>query len=187
MALTPSSMLSLGTKAPDFSLPEPLSGNSRSRDELAGSKGLLVMFVCNHCPYVKHVRDELIRIGRDAADQGVGVVAISANDADNYPEDAPDKMAEEAKRYDYPFPYLYDEDQSVARAYQAACTPDFFLFDADLALFYRGRLDAATPGNSEPNDGRDLRAALQAMLDGEAPPDPQQPSMGCNIKWRSAA
>jgi len=187
MALTPSSMLPLGTKAPDFSLHEPLSDTTRARDAIAGPKGLLVMFVCNHCPYVKHVRDELIRIGQAAADKGVGVAAISANDADNYPEDAPVKMAEEAKRYGYPFPYLYDADQSVARAYQATCTPDFFLFDADLALFYRGRLDAATPGNNEPNDGRDLRAALQAMLDGAAPPDPQQPSMGCNIKWRSAA
>lgn len=187
MALTPSTMLPLGTKAPDFSLQEPLSGLTRTRDALVGQNGLLVMFICNHCPYVKHVREQLIRIGHDALERGVGVVAISANDADNYPEDAPDKMADEAKRYDYPFPYLYDADQSVARAYAAACTPDFFLFDADLGLFYRGRLDGATPGNNEPNDSRDLRAALTAMVNGEAPPEPQQPSMGCNIKWRTAA
>ncbi|MCR9092491.1 thioredoxin family protein [Algiphilus sp.] len=187
MALTPSSMLPLGTKAPDFALPEPLSQSTRTRDELTGDGGLLVMFICNHCPYVKHIRDELIRLGRDAAAQGVGVVAVSANDAEHYPDDAPEKMAEEARRYGYPFPYLYDADQSVARAYQAACTPDFFLFDAAHALYYRGRLDGATPGNDEANDGRDLRAALTAMLGGKAPPEPQQPSMGCNIKWRAVA
>lgn len=186
MALTPSTMLPLGTPAPDFALPEPLSGQTQSCDALRGERGLLVMFICNHCPYVKHVRDELIRIGADARERGIGVVAISANDADHYPEDAPDKMAAEAQQYGYPFPYLHDESQEVARAYQAACTPDFFLFDSALKLHYRGRLDAATPGNQEPNDGRDLRAAIDALLGGRAAPEPQVPSMGCNIKWKAA-
>lgn len=187
MALTPSTMLPLGTEAPDFALPEPLSGQTRRRDELVGGKGLLVMFICNHCPYVKHVRQELIRLGRDAAAKGIGVVAISSNDAANYPDDGPEQMAAEARRYDYPFPYLYDESQAVARAYQAACTPDFYLFDSARKLAYRGRLDAATPGNDEPNDGRDLRAAIDALLAGKAAPEPQQPSMGCNIKWKATA
>lgn len=187
MALTPSTMLPLGTPAPDFALPEPLSGETVARDAVRGSAGLLVMFICNHCPYVKHIRDELVRLGNDALARGVGVVAISANDADHYPEDAPERMAEEARRHAYPFRYLHDAGQDVAHAYQAACTPDFYLFDRELKLYYRGRLDGATPGNEAPNDGADLRAALSAMLAGDTPPQPQQPSMGCNIKWRTAA
>lgn len=186
MALTPSTMLPLGTLAPAFALPEPLTGNIVSLDDVRGAGGLVIMFICNHCPYVKHVRDELIRFGRDAQVRGLGVVAISANDAENYPEDAPEKMAVEARQYGYPFPYLHDASQEVAKAYQAACTPDFYCFDAELKLFYRGRLDGATPGNDAPNDGADLRAALDAMLAGAHPPEPQQPSMGCNIKWRPA-
>lgn len=186
MSLTPSTMLPLGTQAPDFALSEPLGGARRSRDEVRGANGLLVMFICNHCPYVLHVRDELIRLARHAQAQDVGVVAISANDAESHPADAPERMAEDARSCAYPFPYLHDATQDVARAYQAACTPDFFCFDRDLRLFYRGRLDAATPGNDAANDGADLRAALHAMLAGAAPPESQHPSMGCNIKWRAA-
>lgn len=186
MARTPSTMLPLGTPAPAFALPEPLTGKPLSRDDVRGANGLVVMFICNHCPYVKHVRNELIRFARDAQARGVGVVAVSANDAENYPEDSPEKMAAEARQLGYPFPYLHDASQEVAKAYQAACTPDFYCFDAELKLFYRGRLDAATPGNDAANDGADLRAALDAMLAGANPPEPQQPSMGCNIKWRTA-
>jgi thiol-disulfide isomerase/thioredoxin len=184
MALTPSTMLPLRTPAPAFDLPEPLSGRSRSLDELRGDAGTVVMFLCNHCPYVKHVNPQLVRLAADYAAQGIGFVAISANDAAAYPEDAPPKMAEAARRLGYPFPYLYDETQGVARAYQAACTPDFYLFDPGLKCVYRGRLDASTPGNGQPLTGADLRAALDALLAGRPPLEPQQPSVGCNIKWR---
>ena len=186
MALTPSTMLPLGTVAPDFALPEPLTGETRSLQDLTGPVGTVVMFICNHCPYVKHVNPELVRLAQDYGRQGLGFVAISANDADHYPDDAPARMAEVARQLAYPFPYLYDETQDVARAYQAACTPDFFLFDADRRCVYRGRLDAATPGNGLPLDGADLRAALDALLAGAAPPLEQHPSVGCNIKWKAA-
>lgn len=184
MALTPSTMLPLGTTAPDFQLPEPLSGVSRSLAEIRGARGTLVMFICNHCPYVKHVNDELVRLARDVLSRGIGMVAISANDAENYPADAPPRMAEAAAALGYPFPYLYDETQTTARAYDAACTPDFFLFDAALRLVYRGRLDDSTPGNGRPLSGADLRAAIDALLAGQPPLSAQTPSMGCNIKWR---
>lgn len=186
MALTPSSMLPLGTPAPDFCLPEPLTGKPRSRDGIAAGRPLLVMFICNHCPYVVHVRDELIRLGREYAARGVASVAISSNDAEHYPDDGPARMAALARELDFPFPYLYDESQVVARDYQAACTPDFYLFDAGLRCVYRGRLDGATPGNDEPVTGRELRAALDALLAGEPIPEPQLPSVGCNIKWKVA-
>lgn len=183
MARTLSTMLPLGTRAPDFTLTDTVSGALRSRDSVRGPAGLLVMFICNHCPYVQHVNPELVRLGHEFAPKGLGIVAISSNDAAAYPEDAPDAMRETAVRLGYPFPYLHDATQAVARAYDAACTPDFFLFDRALGLAYRGRLDDATPGNGRPVTGRDLRAAIDALLVGRAIDPDQQPSMGCNIKW----
>ena len=183
MALTPSTMLALGTSAPDFRLPDTVSGKTLALADVRGAKGTVVMFICNHCPYVKHVNDELVRLGNDYGRRGIGFVAISANDAANYPEDGPDKMKEAAKRLAYPFPYLYDESQSVARAYQAACTPDLFLFDSELALVYRGQLDASRPGKGTP-DGKDLRRAMDAVLAGKEVGADQKPSVGCNIKWK---
>jgi peroxiredoxin len=183
MARTPSSMVALDTPAPPFSLPEPRAGRRMSLDDLRGRKALLVMFICNHCPYVKHVRDELVRLGRDYAGKDLAIVAISANDATSYPDDAPEKIAEEAK--DYAFPYLYDETQDVARAYQAACTPDFFLYGPERRLLYRGQLDDSRPGNGVPVSGRDLRAAIDEALAGRRPSTSQKPSLGCNIKWRA--
>ena len=180
MARTPSTMLPLGTEAPDFSLPDANTGATVSRDDFRGKPGLLVAFICNHCPYVKHIKHELIAIGKEYGDKGMGIAAISPNDIENYPDDAPDKMAQEG----YPFPYLYDESQEAAKAYQAACTPDFFLFDADFKLVYRGQMDSARPKNDEPITGADLRAALDAVLAGQAPADKQTPSLGCNIKWK---
>ena len=176
-------MLALGTPAPAFSLPDT-KGQTVTLDTFAGKRALLVMFICNHCPFVVHVRDELAAIGREYEPRGVGVVAINANDANHYPEDAPERMAEEVERVGYTFPYLYDETQEVAKAYKAACTPDFFLFDADRKLAYRGQLDDSRPGNGVAVTGRDLRSALDAVLAGEPVPGEQLPSMGCNIKWK---
>jgi len=177
-------MIPLGTVAPDFSLIDVVSGEERSLQELRGERGTLVMFICNHCPYVKHVRDELVRLARDYTSKGVSTIAISSNDADRYPDDAPERMRQAAIDFSFPFPYLYDETQVVARAYHAACTPDFYLFDTDLRCVYRGQLDGARPGNDVEVTGADLRSALDAMLDGrEVSPD-QRPSVGCNIKWR---
>ena len=184
MALTPSQMISLGTKAPAFALRDVVSGKDVSLADFAAKKGLLVMFICNHCPYVKHVADELAKIGRDYADEGLGIVAISANDITTHPDDGPDKMKQEAKSHGYVFPYLYDESQEVAKAYSAACTPDFFLFDGTMKLVYRGQLDDSRPGNNLPVTGRDLRAAIDAVRIGSAMPGPQRPSIGCNIKWK---
>ena len=184
MALTPSNMLPLGTAAPDFALPDTVSGAVKRLADVRGAQGTVVMFICNHCPYVKHVNDELVRVAKDYGPRGIGFVAISANDAANYPEDAPDKMTQYARRLGYPFPYLHDETQAVARAYQAACTPDLFLFDAGLRLAYRGQLDETRPGKGMPN-GKDLRAALEALLAGRAPSPDQKPSVGCNIKWKT--
>jgi thiol-disulfide isomerase/thioredoxin len=190
MALTPSTMLALGTAAPDFHLADT-DGKKISRDEFVG-KPLLVMFICNHCPYVKHVAPELARIGDEYKDQ-IGIVAIQSNDTDAYPDDAPRKMAEEKKQRGYAFPYLYDADQSAAKAYTAACTPDFFLFDASHKLVYRGQLDDTRPhrissGNYDARDGqahgKDLRAALDAVLRKQPVTGVQRPSMGCNIKWK---
>ncbi len=183
MVSVPSTMLALGTPAPDFALPDT-EGRVVSRRDYRDAKGLLVMFVCNHCPYVKHVQAELARIGRDYLPRGVAIVAISSNDATAYPDDAPDKMAEEKVRAGYPFPYLYDESQGVAKAYRAACTPDFFLFDGAGRLAYRGQLDDSRPKNANPVTGRDLRAALDAVLAGVPVSGEQRPSIGCNIKWK---
>ena len=178
-----STMLSLGTPAPPFSLPEPLTGRSVSLEDYAG-RALLVMFICNHCPYVQHVRPGLVQLGRDYHDTDLGMVAISANDAEAYPDDAPDRLAREARTHGYPFPYLYDQSQQVARAYRAACTPDFFLFDAAHRLVYRGRFDESRPGSGVPVTGADLRRALDAVLAGREVPSEQLPSLGCSIKWR---
>lgn len=186
MALTPSSMLPLGTPAPSFSLVDTVSGRKLTLQEVRGAQGTLVMFLCNHCPYVKHVNPELVRLGRDCLARGLGVVGISSNDAQAYPQDGPAHMREVALALGYPFPYLYDPTQAVARAYSAACTPDFFLFDANLELVYRGRLDDSTPGNGRPLSGADLRAAIDALLAGRRPDAQQQPSLGCNIKWAAA-
>lgn len=180
----PSTMLPLGTVAPDFRLPDVTSGRLVARDDYADRVALLVMFICNHCPYVRHSVDEIARIGREYGDRGVGVVAISSNDVAAYPQDGPEPMAEFAQAHGLGFPYLYDESQAVARDYRATCTPDPFLFDADRRLVYRGQLDGARPSNHVPVDGRDLRAALDAVLARSPVPEPQLPSVGCTIKWK---
>ena len=177
-------MLALGTRAPDFSLPDTVSGGTISLSDYSDKQGMLVMFICNHCPYVKHVRDELARFGRDYRDADLGIVAISSNDVDAYPTDSPEAMKDEAATFGYTFPYLFDEDQTVAAAYTAMCTPDFFLFDKTRELVYRGRLDESRPDSGIPVTGKDLRAAVDAILAGEAPSDQQWPSMGCSIKWK---
>ncbi len=181
MALTPSSMIPLGTAAPDFALPD-LDGGTVSRTDFEG-KPLLVMFICNHCPYVVHVNDGLVAFAGDYQEKGLAIVAINSNDVANYPEDRPQKMKEYAERLGYTFPYLFDETQEVAKAYDAQCTPDFFLFDADHRLAYRGQLDDSRPNSGIPVTGADLRAAADAVLAGEEAPGDQRPSMGCNIKW----
>ncbi len=182
MAPTPSTMLSLGTQAPDFSLPNA-DGNTVSREDLAG-KPLLVAFICNHCPFVKHVIDAFVEKAREYQKKGVKVVAISSNDIEGFPEDDPEHMKQFANERGFTFPYLYDEDQSVARSYHAACTPDFFLFDKAHKLVYRGQFDGARPGNDEPVTGEDLTVAVDAVVAGKPAPSPQKPSMGCNIKWK---
>jgi peroxiredoxin len=181
----PSTMLALGTKAPDFELPDVVSARTVSIRDFDRKQALLVMFICRHCPYVRHVRSELARLGRDFADSDLAIVAISSNDPIEYPEDAPQSLAEEAREAGYAFPYLFDETQEVAKAYTAACTPDFFLFDADHALVYRGQLDDSRPSNGLPVTGEDLRAAIEAVLSGEHVSDDQRASIGCSIKWRA--
>lgn len=175
--------------APSFDLPDAVSGRRVSLAALSSSKALVVMFICNHCPFVKHVRAELARLGRDAQAMGVAVVAISSNDVATHPDDSPDKMAAEAREAGYTFPYLYDESQSIAKAYRAACTPDFFLFDAPRRLAYRGQLDDSRPSKYVERDipvtGKDLRAAIDAVLTGKPVPARQMPSLGCNIKWKA--
>lgn len=183
MALTPSTMLPLGTAAPDFSLLDT-EGKLKRRDDSKGAKGLLVLFICNHCPYVKHINEGLVAFARDYTSKGLAIVAISSNDAAKYPDDGPEKMAEYKARLGYPFPYLYDEHQAVAKAYRAACTPDIYLFGPDMKLAYRGQFDASRPGNGKPVTGADLRAAADALLAGRPLPAEQVPSMGCNIKWK---
>jgi peroxiredoxin len=183
MAKTPSTMAPLGTPAPDFRLPDP-SGRLVARDDFRDAPALLVAFLCNHCPFVKHVRDGFAAFAREYRDKGLAIVAVNANDVAAYPDDRPEKMAEEARAAGYVFPYLFDESQQVARAYGAACTPDFFLYDRDRKLAYRGQFDGARPGNGEPVTGTDLRAAADALLAGRAPAAEQRPSIGCNIKWR---
>jgi len=177
-------MLPLGTTAPEFKLSDT-HGKVVSVGDFSGKAALLVMFICNHCPFVKHVRSELARLGRDYLRRGVGIVAISSNDVENYPEDSPEKMVAEAKEAGYGFPYLFDESQAVAHAYRAACTPDFFLFSQDRKLVYRGQLDDSRPGNGIPVTGNDLRAALDALLANKPIASEQKPSLGCNIKWRA--
>lgn len=184
MARTESAMLALGTTAPAFSLKDVRDGRVHSTASLQGPKGLLVMFICTHCPYVRHVEKQLAQLGLDYRDSGIGIAAISSNDAENYPDDAPAGLAQQALANGFTFPYLYDETQEVARAYDATCTPDFFLFDAAGKLVYRGQLDSSRPGNDVPVTGRDLRAALQALLAGEPIGAEQRPSVGCNIKWK---
>lgn len=185
MAQTASTMLPLGTPAPDFSLPEPMTGKTVSLGDFQDAPALLVMVICNHCPFVKHIRQGLVQFARDYPAKDLAIVAISANDAANYPDDSPAKIAEEAKTFGYPFPYLHDESQAVAKAYHAACTPDFFLFDAGRKLVYRGQFDGSRPGNKLPVTGSDLRAAVDALLAGQPVPSAQQPSIGCNIKWKT--
>lgn len=184
MALTSSTMLEIGTKAPDFQLPDVVTGQTISLATFAGKKALLVMFICRHCPYVKHVQQELARIGQAYVSQNVGIVAISANDADKHPDDAPDRLQAMAEELGFTFPLCYDETQKVAKSYTAACTPDLFVFDDSRQLVYRGQLDDSRPGNDIPISGQDLRAALNAVLINQPVNPEQKPSIGCNIKWK---
>lgn len=184
MALTESTMLALGTTAPDFALPDVVSGKTLTRDNVRGPKGLLVMFICAHCPYVKHIEKGLAAFGADYAGKGVGIVAISSNDSVAYPDDNPAGLKRQAETHGFKFPYLFDETQQVARTYRAACTPDLYLFDSDLKLVYRGQFDSSRPGNGAPITGEDLRAALDAVIAGKPVTQDQRPSIGCNIKWR---
>ncbi len=184
MSLTPSTMLPLGTNAPDFRLPDTVSGKTLALADFAVAPALLVAFICNHCPFVEHIRAGLAQIGREYQARGVAVVAISSNDVGTHPQDGPAKMAAEARTAGYTFPYLYDETQAVAKAYRAACTPDFFLFDTSRRLVYRGQLDDSRPGSRLPVTGADLRAAIEAVLAGKAASPNQKPSIGCNIKWK---
>ncbi|MBI4436131.1 MAG: thioredoxin family protein [Candidatus Omnitrophica bacterium] len=194
MSLTESTMLELGTQAPDFSLPDVVSGQRVSPKTFADKKALLVMFICQHCPYVQHVKQELARLGKDYAKREIGIIAISSNDAQNYPDDAPENLKTMAKTLGLTFPFCYDETQHVAKTYTAACTPDFFLFsagggpasggDVTWRLLYRGQLDDSRPGNGKPVTGKDLRAAIEAVLAGKPVSSTQKPSIGCNIKWK---
>ncbi len=185
MALTASTMLPLGTKAPAFSLPDVVSGKLIKLDDFKSAKGLLVMFICQHCPYVKHVENELAKLGHDYQNKQLAIVAISSNDAQSHPDDSPESLKKMAQILKFDFPYVYDESQSIAKAYQAACTPDFFLFDAQQKLVYRGQLDDSRPGNNEPVTGRDLRKAIDAVLSNELVDTNQKSSIGCNIKWKA--
>ena len=184
MALTASTMLPLGTTAPDFNLVDVESEKQISLANFSGKKALLVMFICRHCPFVKHVQAELAKIGKDYSQTDLGIVAISSNDVRNYPDDAPDKLKQMVTELGFDFPLCYDETQEVAKAYTAACTPDFFLFDADLKLAYRGQLDDSRPSNDKPVTGEDLRAAIDTVLSGKPVTGDQKPSIGCNIKWK---
>jgi peroxiredoxin len=177
-------MVALGSAAPDFALPDVVTGKTVSRAEAAGPRGMLAMFICRHCPFVKHVQHELAKIGRDYAKSGVGIVAISANDESTHPEDSPANLAAMSKELGFAFPYLFDASQDVAKAFDAQCTPDFFLYDATGTLVYRGQLDDSRPGNGTPVTGTDLRGALDALVAGRAISRDQRPSIGCNIKWK---
>ena len=179
-----STMIPLGKTAPSFTLPDTISGEMKSLEELKSGIATVVMFICNHCPYVIHVQQQLVQLAQDYQKKGVSFVAINSNDAENYPDDAPDKMKEVGKRLGYPFPYLFDETQEVARAYSAACTPDTFIFDGDMKLVYRGQLDGARPGNQVPITAVDARNALDDLLGGRTVNPDQKPSMGCSIKWK---
>ncbi|WP_417887391.1 thioredoxin family protein [Zunongwangia sp.] len=184
MARTPSNMLALGTKAPNFELHDTVTDRTFNLEDLKGPNGTLIMFICNHCPFVKHINAEISKLGKEYQAKGIGVLAISSNDAENYPDDRPELMKENAQEQHFTFPYLYDEDQTVAKAYDAACTPDFFLFNSDSELVYRGQLDDSRPENGKPVTGKDLRNALEALLKGKQITGVQKPSIGCNIKWK---
>ena len=186
MVRTESTMLTLGTKAPDFSLPEPATGSTVSLSDFEGARALLIIFMCNHCPYVIHLNKPLAAMIKEYENKGLKAVAINANDVANYPDDSPEKMIEEVKKMGYSFPYLYDETQATAKAYKAACTPDFFLFDANQQLAYRGQFDDSRPRNDKPLTGADMRSAIESVLTGNPIPESEQkPSMGCNIKWKA--
>lgn len=185
MVRTPSTMAALGAVAPDFALPDPKAGRTVSRDDFADAPALLVAFLSNHCPFVKHIAKELGAFSREYTEKGLAMVGICANDVANYPDDSPDKMAAEVDARGYAFPYLHDESQEVAKAFEAACTPDFFLYDADRKLVYRGQFDDSRPSLDAPVTGADLRAACDAVLTGDLPSPEQRPSLGCNIKWKA--
>ena len=186
MAVTPSQMIPLGTEAPSFDLTDPRGGRT-TLDDLAEAPALLVAFWCNHCPFVKHIRQGFVDFVNEYGPRGLALVAINSNDAETHPQDSPEQMVHEAETHGFPFPYLVDDTQEVARAYDAACTPDFFLFDGDRKLVYRGQFDGARPGNSVPVSGDDLARAVDAVLDGQAPDGDQVPSIGCNIKWKASS
>ncbi len=177
-------MIPLGMKAPDFNLPDVASGRNKTLEDFKSPVGTVVMFICNHCPYVKHIQEQLVSVAEDYIACGVSFVAINSNDVENYPDDSPEKMLEDVKHFGYPFAYLFDETQKVAKAYDAACTPDFFVFDAGFSCVYRGQLDDSRPENGNPVTGKDLRAALDSLIEGDSPIENQIPSMGCNIKWK---
>ncbi len=178
-------MIPLGFKAPDFNLPDTVSGEKKKLEELKSDKATVVMFICNHCPYVNHVIEGIVKLAKDYIPKGVSFIAINSNDVEKYPDDSPELMKDVAKRLNFPFPYLFDETQEVAQAYDAACTPDFSIFDGDLKCIYRGQLDDSRPGNNEPVTGKDIRVALDAILNGEKVSEEQKPSIGCNIKWKT--
>ena len=184
MARTPSTMVTLDTKAPDFLLPDTVSGKQLSLDNVRGKTATMIMFICNHCPFVKHVNAELVELANSYKNNGIGFVAISSNDVINHPNDSPELMTQVAKQLKYPFPYLYDESQETAKAYDAACTPDFFIYNKNLRLVYRGQLDDSRPGNEIPVTGKDIRYALDCLINSEPVPQEQRPSIGCNIKWK---
>jgi len=184
MARTPSTMVTLGTKAPDFLLPDTIGGKQLSLKDVKGETATMIMFICNHCPFVKHINAELVGLANDYKNKGIGFAAISSNDVINHPNDSPELMTQLAKQLKYPFPYLYDESQETAKAYDAACTPDFFIYDNDLRLVYRGQLDDSRPGNEIPVTGKDIRQALDCLINNEPVPQEQRPGIGCNIKWK---
>jgi len=184
MTAITTTQIPLGLKAPDFRLLDTLSDKELSLEDLKSDKATVFMFICNHCPYVKHVQEQLVKLADDYMGKGIAFIAISSNDAVNYPEDSPDKMKETGERLNFPFPYLYDETQDIARAYQAACTPDFNIFDGEMKCVYRGQLDNSRPGNGIPVTGSDIRAALDTLLEGRAVNEDQKPSIGCSIKWK---
>lgn len=176
-------MMELGTSAPDFTLPDTVSGNNLSLSDLKSDKATVIMFICNHCPFVLHVNEELVRLANDYTSKGVSFIAISSNSIISHPQDGPEEMTKQAAKENYPFPYLFDESQEVAKSYLAACTPDFYIFDSDMKCAYRGQLDDSRPGNDIPLSGKDMRSALDHILNGESVPSDQKPSIGCNIKW----
>ncbi|OGQ17150.1 MAG: alkyl hydroperoxide reductase [Deltaproteobacteria bacterium RIFCSPHIGHO2_02_FULL_40_11] len=184
MAVTDSNKVELGSKAPDFSLLDVTTGQTKTLSDFKSKKGTVIMFICNHCPYVKHVQIELVLLAKDYQTKGVSFVAINSNDAQNYPDDSPEKMKEEAKKKAYPFSYLFDETQEVAKKYDAACTPDFYIYDQDLRLVYHGQLDDSRPGSGKPVTGKDMRQALDNLLSNQPVQANQKPSQGCNIKWK---